>query len=163
MLEEDVAREIARIDLPVSMYTQWYWKIDLHNLLHFLSLRVDPRAQWEIQEFARAIAGMVKRVAPLSYEAWVDYDLESRPLTRAERDVLSRVVEASADRLVARVGASVTKDAMKQAGLSPREIRELVEKLQAPDRPDFELDLARFRSAEEVAAEMYEAVPGEFQ
>jgi thymidylate synthase (FAD) len=163
MLEEDVAREIARIDLPVSMYTQWYWKIDLHNLLHFLSLRVDPRAQWEIQEFARAIAGMVKRVAPLSYEAWVDYDLESRPLTRAERDVLSRVVEASDDRLVARVGASVTKDAMKQAGLSPREIRELVEKLQAPDRPDFELDLARFRSAEEVAAEMYEAVPGEFQ
>jgi len=163
MLEEDVAREIARIDLPVSMYTQWYWKIDLHNLLHFLSLRVDPRAQWEIQEFARAIAGMVKRVAPLSYEAWVDYDLESRPLTRAERDVLSRVVEASDDRLVARVGASVTKDAMKQAGLSPREIRELVEKLQAPDRPDFELDLTRFRSAEEVAAEMYEAVPGEFQ
>ena len=163
MLEEDVAREIARIDLPVSMYTQWYWKIDLHNLLHFLSLRVDARAQWEIQEFARAIAGMVKRVAPLSYEAWVDYDLESRPLTRAERDVLSRVVEASDDRLVARVGASVTKDAMKQAGLSPREIRELVEKLQAPDRPDFELDLARFRSAEDVAAEMYEAVPGEFQ
>ena len=88
MLEEDVAREIARIDLPLSTYTQWYWKIDLHNLLHFLSLRVDPRAQWEIQEFARAIAGMVKRVAPLSYEAWVDYDLESRPLTRAERDIL---------------------------------------------------------------------------
>jgi thymidylate synthase (FAD) len=163
MLEEDVAREIARIDLPVSMYTQWYWKIDLHNLLHFLSLRVDPRAQWEIQEFARAIAGMVKRVAPLSYEAWVDYDLESRPLTRAERDVLSRVVEASDDRLVARVGASVTKDAMKQAGLSPREIRELVEKLQAPERPDFELDFARFRSAEDVAAEMYQAVPGDFQ
>ena len=163
MLGEDVAREIARIDLPVSMYTQWYWKIDLHNLLHFLSLRVDPRAQWEIREFARVIAGMVKRVAPLSYEAWVDYDLESRPLTRAERDILSRIVTASDESVSARVGASVTKDEMKKAGLSPREIRELVEKLQAPDRPDFELDLARFRSAEEVAAEMYEAVPGEFQ
>jgi thymidylate synthase (FAD) len=163
MLEEDVAREIARIDLPVSMYTQWYWKIDLHNLLHFLSLRVDPRAQWEIQEFGRAIAGMVKRVAPLSYEAWVDYDLESRPLTRAERDVLSRVVVASDDRVEAKAGASVTKDEMKQAGLSPREIRELVEKLQAPERPDFALDLARFRSAEEVAADMYQAVPGDFQ
>jgi len=162
MLEADVAREIARIDLPVSMYTQWYWKIDLHNLLHFLSLRVDPRAQWEIQEFARAIAGMVKRVAPLSYEAWVDYDLESRPLTRAEREVLSRVVAASDDAIAARPGASVGKDDMKAAGLSPREIRELVEKLQAPDRPDFELDLARMRSAEEVAAEMYEAVPGDF-
>ena len=117
MLEEDVAREIARIDLPISTYTQWYWKIDLHNLLHFLSLRVDPRAQWEIQEFARAIAGMVKRVAPLSYEAWVDYDLESRPLTRAERDVLSRLVEADEDGIRARASASVTKDEMKEAGL----------------------------------------------
>ena len=163
MLGEDVAREIARIDLPVSTYTQWYWKIDLHNLLHFLSLRVDPRAQWEIQEFARAIAGMVKRVAPISYEAWVDYDLESRPLTRAERDILSRIVSASDESVSARVGASVTKDEMKKAGLSPREIRELVEKLQAPDRPDFELDLTRMRSAEDVAAEMYQAVPGDFQ
>ena len=163
MIEGDVAREIARIDLPLSMYTQWYWKIDLHNLLHFLSLRVDPRAQWEIQEFARAIAGMVKRVAPLSYEAWVDYDLESRPLTRAERAVLSRIVDASDESVSARAGASVTKDEMKKAGLSPREVRELVEKLQAPDRPDFELDPARMRSAEDVAAEMYQAVPGDFQ
>jgi thymidylate synthase (FAD) len=163
MLEEDVARELARIDLPVSMYTQWYWKVDLHNLLHFLSLRVDPRAQWEIQEFARAIAGMVKRVAPLSYEAWVDYDLESRPLTRAERDVLSRLVEASDESIAARAGARVTKEEMKAAGLSPREIRELVEKVGASDRPDFELDLSRFRTAEEVAAEMYQAVPGDFQ
>jgi thymidylate synthase (FAD) len=162
MLEADVAREIARIDLPVSMYTQWYWKIDLHNLLHFLSLRVDPRAQWEIQEFARAIAGMVKRVAPLSYEAWVDYDLESRPLTRAERDVLSRLVLVGDDSIAARSGATVAKDDMKAAGLSPREIRELVEKLQAPDRPDFDLDPSRMRTAEEVAAEMYEAVPGDF-
>jgi thymidylate synthase (FAD) len=163
MLEEDVARELARIDLPVSMYTQWYWKIDLHNLLHFLSLRVDPRAQWEIQEFGRAIAGMVKRVAPLSYEAWVDYDLESRPLTRAERDLLSRLVETSDDTVSARAGARVSKDDMKKAGLSPREFRELIEKLQPPDRPDFELDRTRFRSAEDVAAEMYQAVPGDFQ
>jgi thymidylate synthase (FAD) len=163
MLEENVAREIARIDLPLSTYTQWYWKIDLHNLLHFLSLRVDPRAQWEIQEFGRVIAGMVKRVAPLSYEAWVDYDLASRPLTRAERDVLSRLVEAKEGGISARAGAAVTPDDMKGAGLSPREIRELVEKLQAPERPDFELDLSRFRSADDVAAEMYEAVPGDFQ
>jgi thymidylate synthase (FAD) len=162
MLEEDVAREIARIDLPVSMYTQWYWKIDLHNLLHFLSLRVDPRAQWEIQEFGRAIAGMVKRVAPLSYEAWVDYDLESRPLTRAERIVLAQLVDASDEELKSRHGASVSKEQMKEAGLSPREIRELVEKIQTPERPDFELDPTRMRSAEDVAAEMYQAVPSEF-
>ncbi|HSM61577.1 MAG TPA: FAD-dependent thymidylate synthase [Longimicrobiales bacterium] len=162
MLEQDVAREIARIDLPVSTYTQWYWKIDLHNLLHFLSLRVDPRAQWEIREFARVIAGMVKRVAPLSYEAWVDYDLESRPLTRAERDVLSRLLIADEAGVRARDGASVSPDELKEAGLSPREVRELVEKLAAPERPDFELDLSRMRSAREVEEEMYQAVPSTF-
>jgi thymidylate synthase (FAD) len=163
LLEEDVAREIARIDLPVSTYTQWYWKIDLHNLLHFLSLRVDPRAQWEIQQFARIIAGMVKRVAPLSYEAWVDYDLESRPLTRAERHVLSRLVVADEGGVRARDGAVVGKDALKEAGLSNREIHELVEKLETPARSDFELDLSTMMSGEEVAAKMYEAVPGDFE
>ncbi len=163
LLEEDVAREIARIDLPVSTYTQWYWKIDLHNLLHFLSLRVDPRAQWEIQQFARVIAAMVKRVAPLSYEAWIDYDLESRPLTRVERRILSQLVEGSDEGLAARAGASVSGDAMKEVGLSPREIRELLEKLEAPGHPDFELDVSQMMSADDVAAKMYEAAPGSFE
>ncbi len=162
MLEEDVARELARIDLPVSMYTQWYWKIDLHNLLHFLSLRVDPRAQWEIQQFARVIAGMVKRVAPLSYEAWVDYDLESRPLTRAERTVLSRLVKAGDEGLQARDGAAVGKDELAEAGLSGREVVELMEKLEAPGHPDFELDLAAMQTAEVMSEKMYEAVPSSF-
>jgi thymidylate synthase (FAD) len=159
LLDEDVAREIARIDLPVSTYTQWYWKIDLHNLLHFLSLRVDPRAQWEIQQFARVIAGMVKRVAPLSYEAWVDYDLQAEPLTRVEREILSKVVRADDDGIAAREGASVTTEQMQEAGLSAREVRELLEKLHAPGRPDFELDLSGMVSAEEMGARMYEAVP----
>ena len=163
LLEQDVAREIARIDLPVSTYTQWYWKIDLHNLLHFLSLRVDPRAQWEIQQFARVIAAMVKRVAPLSYEAWVDYDLESRPLTRVERQLLSRLVEGSDDGISARDGASVSSEEMKDAGLSAREGRELVEKLQASDHPDFALDLSTMQSADETAEKMYEAVPSSFE
>jgi len=163
MLEEDVAREIARIDLPLSTYTQWYWKIDLHNLLHFLSLRVDERAQWEIQQFARVIAGMVKRVAPLSYEAWVDYDLESRPLTRGERDVLSRLLVADDAGVHAREGVSVPPDELKALGLSPREVRELREKLQSPDQPDFELDPSTMRTAEDVAKEMYEAAPGSFE
>jgi len=159
MLEEDVAREIARIDLPVSMYTQWYWKIDLHNLLHFLSLRVDSRAQWEIQQFARVIAAMVQRVAPLSYEAWVDYDLQAEPLTRVEREVLSKLVTGSDDGIAARDGAAVSTDEMKAAGLSAREVGELVEKLEAPDRPEFTVDLADMVSADEMGARMYEAVP----
>jgi thymidylate synthase (FAD) len=163
MLGEDVAREIARIDLPVSTYTQWYWKIDLHNLLHFLTLRVDPRAQWEIQQFARVIAAMVKRVAPISYEAWVDYDLASEPLTRVERGVLAELVSGSDDGLAVVDGASVSTDEMKAAGLSPREVRELIEKLQAPDHPDFNLDLTSMKSAEQMAKDMYEAVPDSFE
>jgi thymidylate synthase (FAD) len=163
LLAEDVAREIARIDLPVSTYTQWYWKIDLHNLLHFLSLRVDPRAQWEIRQYAWVIAGMVKRVAPLSFEAWVDYDLESRPFSRAERDVLSRLLVADGEGVRVRDGTGLGVDELKAAGLSPREVRELAEKLQAPGRPDFELDLSAMVSAEAVAEKMYEAVPGTFE
>ncbi len=163
LLEEDVAREIARIDLPVSTYTQWYWKIDLHNLLHFLSLRVDERAQWEIRQFARVIAGMVKRVAPLSYEAWVDYDLEARPLTRGERGALARLLEADESGVRARAEAALTVDDLQALGLSPREVQELVTKLQVPSHPDFELDLSTMRSAEDMAKEMYEAVPGSFE
>jgi thymidylate synthase (FAD) len=161
LLEEDVARELARIDLPLSTYTQWYWKIDLHNLLHFLTLRVDPHAQWEIREFARVMAGMVKRVAPLSYEAWVDYDLAGRPLSRGERSALARLVQASEDGgLAAREGESLSVEALGELGLSGREVRELVAKLQPPESPDFELDLSEMRSAEEVGKEMEAAVPG---
>lgn len=163
MLEEDVAREIARIDLPLSTYTQWYWKIDLHNLLHFLTLRVDPRAQWEIQQFAGVIAGMVKRVAPLSYEAWIDYDLQSRPVTRVEREVLSRLLTSGDDGLKAQADASVTTAELKEAGLSNREIAELFEKLEAPGSADFELDVSRMKDADQIAEKMAEALPGTFE
>ena len=163
MLEEDVARELARIDLPVSTYTQWYWKIDLHNLLHFLSLRVDPRAQWEIQQFGRENAGMIKRVAPLSYEAWVDYDLGSEPLTRVERHLISSLLEGNEDGLQARDGAKVTADEMKAAGLSTREVAELMEKLSAPSIPDFELDASQMVDADTMARKMYQAVPSSFE
>ena len=160
MLEQDIARELARIDLPLSTYTQWYWKIDLHNLLHFLTLRVDPRAQWEIREFARVMAGMMKRVAPLTYEAWIDYDLCASAFTRVERAVLARLVELGPGELRARHDASLSRAELTELGMSGREIQELMEKLQEPQRPDFELDLSRMRSAEDVSREMEEAIPG---
>lgn len=159
MVGEDVAREVARIDLPLSTYTQWYWKIDLHNLLHFLSLRADPHAQWEIQVFAEIIAGMVKRVAPLSYEAWIDYDLVGQPMSRGELAALSQLVEPSEDGIAARSGAGLNADQLKEAGLSGREVQELLAKLQLPPRPDFDLDLSKMRDAEEIARAMKEAVP----
>jgi thymidylate synthase (FAD) len=160
LLEQDVARELARIDLPLSTYTQWYWKIDLHNLLHFLSLRADPHAQWEIQVYARIMAGMVKRVAPLSFGAWLDYDLGGRPFSRGEREALARLLEARDDGIGVREGAGqLDATALADTGLSPREVREFVEKLSPEPLPDFELDLSRMRSAEEVSDEMAKAVP----
>ena len=159
LVGENVARELARIDLPLSTYTQWYWKIDLHNLLHFLTLRVDDHAQWEIQEYGRVIAGMVKRVAPLSYEAWVDYQVMGDKLSHGEIQALSRLVAADGEGLAARSGAELSNADLAGLGLSGREIREFKEKLVAREVPDYELDLATMRDPEEVAAEMYEAVP----
>ncbi len=161
MVAGDVAREIARIDLTLSTYTQWYWKIDLHNLIHFLTLRVDDHSQWEIQEYAGVMAGMLKRVAPLSYEAWIDYGLCGSSLSFGELAVLRSLLEPAADGIGVRAGAEpLGKEALAEHGLSPREIRELQAKLHPVERPDFELDIGRMRSAEDVAAEMEEAVPG---
>ncbi len=163
MVGHEIAREIARIDLPLSTYTQWYWKIDLHNLLHFLALRADPHAQYEIRVYAEVIAGMVKRVVPLSFEAWVDYDLTGRRMSRVELEVLARLLQVDEAGVRARDGASFSIEELKAAGLSGREVRELLDKLHPPTIPDFELDLSRMRTAEEVAREMYEAVPGAFE
>ena len=159
LLSEDVARELARIDLPLSTYTQWYWKIDLHNLLHFLRLRVDAHAQWEIQEYGRVMAGMLQRVAPLSYEAWVDYEVLGARLSAGELDVLRSLLRADAESESIRAEGVATKEDLKAAGLAPREIRELLDKLSAVERPDFTLDLSRMKSAEEMSGKMAKAVP----
>lgn len=163
MIGEDIAREIARIDLPLSTYTQWYWKIDLHNLLHFLSLRADPHAQWEIRVFANIIAGMVKRVAPLSFEAWVDYDLLGQSMSRAELSVLAELLDADGSSISARPGTSFSSEKLKKSGLSGREIEEFLGKLCHPSVEDFELDLSTMRKAEDVQSEMRQAVPGHFE
>src|SRR5450432_349804 len=148
MTFEDMARELSRIDLPLSTYTQWYWKIDLHNLLHFLKLRVDAHAQWEIQEYGRVMAGMLKRVAPLSYEAWIDYDVCGAHLGRAELQALQALVSPGDDGLVA-AGGAVSRAALAARGLSKREIDELLAKLRPATPPDFELDLASAKSGDE--------------
>ena len=159
LVGENVARELARIDLPLSTYTQWYWKIDLHNLLHFLTLRVDDHAQWEIREYGRVIAGMVKRVAPLSYEAWVDYQVMGDKLSHGEIEALARLVAADGDGISARDGSGLSNADLAGLGLSGREIRELKAKLAPREVPDYDLDLATMRDPEDVAAEMLAAVP----
>jgi thymidylate synthase (FAD) len=159
MTGEDIARELARIDLPLSTYTQWYWKIDLHNLLHFLKLRVDTHAQWEIQEYGRVMAGMLKRVAPLSYEAFIDYDVCGARLSRMELDALRKLVAVEGDGVQARPGAALDASGLDALGLAKREARELLGKLASGEVPDFELDLARARPPEEFAARFAAAVP----
>ena len=164
LVAEDVARELARIDLPLSTYTQWYWKIDLHTLFHFLSLRADPHAQWEIQEFAKVMAGMMKRVAPLSYEAWLDYEFCGEHMSHGELQALRDLVEADEEGLAPRSDVGrLSIDELKARGLSRREAIELLEKLRPADRPDFELDLARMKPPEEFEGRMREAVPGDFE
>jgi thymidylate synthase (FAD) len=161
LVAKDVAREIARIDLPLSTYTQWYWKIDLHNLLHFLTVRVDPHAQYEIRAYARVVAGLVKRVAPLGFEAWVDYDLRGRHLSHAELEAVRRLVTADdAGGLAARPGARLDAAGLAGLGLARREAEELLAKLRAPaPADDFDLDVSAARPPEYFQRRMEAAVP----
>jgi len=84
LTEQGVARELARAALPVSVYTEWYWKCDLHNILHFLSLRMDPHAQIEIREYARAMYRLIQPIVPVACEAFEDYRLNAMHLTGLE-------------------------------------------------------------------------------
>jgi thymidylate synthase (FAD) len=92
-IELGVAREQARKDLPLSTYTEAYWKVDLHNLLHFLSLRMDSHAQWEIREYATTIGQqLVRPLFPLVWEAFVDYRQEGMFLSRLDRELIARLM-----------------------------------------------------------------------
>ncbi len=88
MNDVGLARELARIDLTLNYYTQWYWKIDLHNLLHFLSLRMDRHAQLEIRVYADAIAEFVKDWVPATWEAFEDYRLGGAFLSKQALQVV---------------------------------------------------------------------------
>jgi len=88
LVEKGVARELARIGLPLSVYTEWYWKIDLHNLLHFLSLRLDEHAQKEIRDYAVAMFALIRPIVPIAAEAFVDYSLGGMRLSRLEIEAL---------------------------------------------------------------------------
>jgi thymidylate synthase (FAD) len=84
----DLARELARVNLPLSTYTQWVWKIDLHNLFHFLALRLHPHAQQEIRAYAHLLADIVRAWVPVAWEAFEDYQLEARTFSRQELALL---------------------------------------------------------------------------
>lgn len=131
-LEAGVAREQARKDLPLSTYTEAYWKIDLHNLLHFLALRMDAHAQWEIRSYATVIGEeILSRWCPITWEAFQDYRFHSTALSRREQQII---------RMLAAGRPGEAKELADQFGLlnydgrrlkPNRERRELEEKLQS--------------------------------
>jgi thymidylate synthase (FAD) len=100
----DVARETARIGLPLSTYTQWYWKVDLHNLLNFLSLRADPHAQAEIRAYADVILDLVRQWVPATYAAFDEHRLGAVTFSRTAMRVLKTLI-----------GCVVDKDEMGEA------------------------------------------------
>ena len=108
-----LARELARMNLTLNTYTQWYWKIDLHNLLHFLSLRADPHAQYEIRVYAEAMLETVKRWVPITYDAFTNYRMGGAHISASALDVVKRLI----------AGEAVGQD---QSRLSKREWRELM-------------------------------------
>ena len=112
-----LARELARMNLPVSLYTQWYWKIDLHNFLHFLALRGDAHAQYEIRVYAEALLEVVKQWVPLTHAAFIDYrqgayELSAKGLAAVQRMLRGEAVD------------------QRSSGMSPGEWRELMATLQ---------------------------------
>ena len=113
---QGLARELARMNLTLNTYTQWYWKIDLHNLMHFLSLRADPHAQYEIRVYAEAMLGTLERWMPITCEAFVNHQLGGVRLSSGALALVKRML----------AGEAV---AQEESGLSKREWRELMEAL----------------------------------
>ena len=102
LLKDDLARELARINLPVSLYTQWYWQIDLHNLFHLLALRLDPHAQWEIRQYASALLTVARAVAPLATASFERHLLKGCRLSSDEIQAVRRLSRGEANPLTGR-------------------------------------------------------------
>ena len=94
--QQGLARELARMNLPANIYTQWYWKVDLHNLFHFLRLRADPHAQYEIRVYADAICNVVADWVPLAYNAFADYRMGGVTLSAKAVDCVRRMLKGEA-------------------------------------------------------------------
>ena len=112
--QEGLARELARMNLPANIYTQWYWKVDLHNLFHFLRLRADAHAQYEIRVYAEEMCKVVADWVPFAYKAFEDYRLGAVSLSAQMVEVTRRMLK----------GEEVTQET---SGLTKREWREFME------------------------------------
>jgi thymidylate synthase (FAD) len=111
-----LSRELARMNLNLNYYTEWYWKIDLHNLFHFLRLRADSHAQFEIQEYANAMLNVVKQWVPIAYEAFIEYKKESASFSKTALLFIKNLI----------LGGKLTQE---ESGLNKREYEEVIKAL----------------------------------
>ncbi len=114
--KDGLARELARMNISLNCYTQWYWKIDLHNLFHFLHLRVDSHAQYEIRAYAEVMLDLVKKWVPHSFEAFEKYYLNGKSFSGPAIEVIKKLVNGQ-------------KISQEESGLSAREWGDLAEKI----------------------------------
>jgi thymidylate synthase (FAD) len=112
MLEDGIARELARINLPLSLYTEMYWQIDLNNLFHFLRLRMDWHAQYEIRVYGDTMAQITRAVAPMAYEAFEEHLLHGRNFSRTELDFIRKSLDL--DKLAEAVAKSDMRETRQQ-------------------------------------------------
>jgi thymidylate synthase (FAD) len=119
LLNDNIARELARVNLPLSLYTEWYWKIDLHNLLHFLHLRMDKHAQFEIRIYAETMGEIVRSVAPMAWEAFEDYVFYGERFSKTELKVIAENLDIQ----------KITKEYLEKYNLKGLEADEFLEKL----------------------------------
>lgn len=117
--KECLTRELARTNLSLNFYTQMYWKIDLHNLMHFLTLRADSHAQYEIRAYAEVMINLLERWVPFTYEAFLQYRKNGAHLSKNGLDALRKLLK----------GQKVTQE---ESGMSKREWQEFTEKLDLP-------------------------------
>jgi thymidylate synthase (FAD) len=136
--EAGLARELIRAILPVNLYTEWYWKNDLHNLLHFIGLRSDPHAQYEIRVYSDAMATFVKQVAPFAWEAYQDYVVDGMRFSRIEQGLLeSRLPDRVIDDVLEDLAYQITSTLHKN---KPRKDGELYSLYKKQDGSDTEFD-----------------------
>jgi len=116
-----LAREIARINLPLSTYTQWYWKMDLHNLFHFLALRLHPHAQYEMRQYAKAIFALIQPIVPVSCQAFAEYKLNARTFSGKEMNIIKGLLN--------KIHPNDISTMLCDSGLSKQEQEELLDKI----------------------------------
>lgn len=142
--EAGIARELARAILPVNIYTEWYWKNDLHNIFHFLQLRMDNHAQYEIRVYANAMAELVKSIAPIAYKAFEDYVINGMRFSRFEKSLLSkRLPESALEDILEDIAYKIVATLHRSKPRSETELYELYQKNGGNDsQTDFDLKWA---------------------